>query len=83
MKAAIGALLLIAALTGSAHAEPLPGATVESLLAAAREHSPDIRMVRLEAEAARERIQPAGALPTRYCASSWKTSRATGARMRH
>ena len=63
MKAAIGALLLIAALTGSAHAEPLPGASVESLLAAAREHSPDVRMVRLEAEAARERIQPAGALP--------------------
>jgi outer membrane protein TolC len=58
-------LLLLAFLTAlAAHgAEPLPGASVESLLAAAREHSPDIRMVRLEAEAARERIQPAGALP--------------------
>ncbi|NTV71706.1 MAG: TolC family protein [Azonexaceae bacterium] len=54
--------LLLTAL--AAHgAEPLPGASVESLLAAAREHSPDVRMVRLEAEAARERIQPAGALP--------------------
>lgn len=54
--------LLLTAL--AAHgAEPLPGASVESLLATAREHSPDVRMVRLEAEAARERIQPAGALP--------------------
>lgn len=58
-------LLLVLLLTAlAAHAtEPLPGASVESLLAAAREHSPDVRMVRLEAEAARERIQPAGALP--------------------
>ena len=63
MKLATGALLLILAMSGTARAEPLPGASVESLLAAAREHSPDVRMVRLEAEAARERIQPAGALP--------------------
>lgn len=63
MKLSIGALLLTLVFTGSAHAEPLPGASVESLLAAAREHSPEIRMVRLEAEAARERIEPAGALP--------------------
>lgn len=63
MKLATGALLFILALGATAWAEPLPGASVESLLAAAREHSPDVRMVRLEAEAARERIQPAGALP--------------------
>lgn len=63
MKLATGALLLILALAGVARAEPVPGASVESLLAAAREGSPDVRMVRLEAEAARERIQPAGALP--------------------
>lgn len=63
MKLATGALLLIVGLSATARAEPLPGASVESLLAAAREHSPDVRMVRLEAEAARERIQPAGALP--------------------
>jgi outer membrane protein TolC len=50
-------------LANPALAEALPGASVESLLAAAREGSPDVRMVRLEAEAARERIQPAGALP--------------------
>jgi outer membrane protein TolC len=63
MKLATGVLLLALALSGAARAEPLPGASVESLLAAAREGSPDLRMVRLEAEAARERIQPAGALP--------------------
>ena len=57
------ALLLAALLNAAAQAEPLPGANVESLLAIAREGSPDLRMVRLEAEAARERIGPAGALP--------------------
>lgn len=56
-------LALFLAAAGLAQAEPLPGASVESLLAVAREGSPDIRMARLEAEAARERIQPAGALP--------------------
>ena len=62
MKRPLLLALLLTAL--AAHgAELLPGASVESLLAAAREHSPDVRMVRLEAEAARERIQPAGALP--------------------
>ena len=63
MKPSLGATLLILALGGAAQAETLPGASVESLLAVAREGSPDIRMARLEAEAARERIQPAGALP--------------------
>jgi len=65
MKTPLGLALLMLALgsMSQARAEPLPGASVESLLAAAREYSPDLRMVRLEAEAARERIQPAGALP--------------------
>jgi len=61
MKALLSALLM--ALAVFAHADTLPGASVESLLAIAREGSPDVRMVRLEAEAARERIGPAGALP--------------------
>jgi outer membrane protein, heavy metal efflux system len=61
MKPLLAALLL--GLATTAHAETLPGASVESLLAIAREGSPDVRMVRLEAEAARERIGPAGALP--------------------
>jgi outer membrane protein TolC len=63
MRFRSGAAALILMLASPAWAEALPGASVESLLAAAREGSPDVRMVRLEAEAARERIQPAGALP--------------------
>ncbi len=55
-------VLLLTALPAVA-GETLPGASVESLLAVARENSADLRMARLEAEAARERIQPAGALP--------------------
>jgi outer membrane protein TolC len=63
MNLLLCSLLLASLLTSAAHAETLPGANVESLLAIAREGSPDVRMVRLEAEAARERIEPAGALP--------------------
>ena len=63
MKRPLAAFLLVVLLNAAAHAEPLPGGNVESLLAIAREGSPDLRMVRLEAEAARERIGPAGALP--------------------
>lgn len=62
MKNLLLVALLVAAMPALS-AEPLPGASVESLLAIAREGSPDVRMVRLEAEAARERIGPAGALP--------------------
>lgn len=61
MKALLLPLLLALALP--AGAATLPGGDVESLLAAAREVSPDLRLARLEAEAARERVQPAGALP--------------------
>jgi len=63
MKPLRAALLLALALSTTANAEPLPGASVDSLLAVAREGSPDIRMARLEAEAAQERVGPAGALP--------------------
>lgn len=40
-----------------------PGATVESLLAFARQHNPDYQASRLDAAAAEERVYPAGALP--------------------
>ncbi|MBL8421486.1 MAG: TolC family protein [Dechloromonas sp.] len=63
MKPPMLIALLLAVATPVLGAEPLPGASVESLLAIAREGSPDLRMARLEAEAARERIGPAGALP--------------------
>ncbi|MBS1190167.1 MAG: Outer rane efflux protein [Rhodocyclaceae bacterium] len=49
---------------GSAAAqEPLPGASVESLLAYARERNPEYAAMRFEADAAGERVAPAGALP--------------------
>lgn len=63
MKLPLLLILLLAAILPARAAEPPPGASVESLLAAARDGSPDLRMARLEAEAARERVQPAGALP--------------------
>lgn len=43
--------------------ESSPGADVESLLAYARERNPEYAAMRYEAEAASERIGPAGALP--------------------
>lgn len=43
--------------------QTLPGADVESLLAYARERNPEYAAMRYEAEAAFERVQPAGALP--------------------
>lgn len=60
----LAAVLIAAALT--AHAEPAPpliGANVESLLDYARARNPEYAVMRLEAEAAAERVYPAGALP--------------------
>jgi outer membrane protein TolC len=62
-RAAFALAATLLGLAPAVPAEPLPGADVESLLAIAREASPDLRGSRLEAEAARERIGPAGALP--------------------
>jgi len=56
----------LAAVVATAHAEPAPpliGASVESLLDYARARNPEYAAMRLEAEAARERVYPAGALP--------------------
>jgi outer membrane protein TolC len=44
-------------------AEPVPGASVESLLAYAQQHNPEVAAMGYEAQAADERIVPAGALP--------------------
>ena len=43
--------------------EQLPGASIESLLAYAREHNPEYSAMRLEADAAAERVTPVAALP--------------------
>ena len=56
-----GALCLFA--TPMLAAESLPGRSVESIRAWLLEHNPELRALGLEAEAARARILPAGALP--------------------
>ena len=55
--------LLAACCLAAAAAEPLPGASVDSLLALARSRNPEYAAMRREAEAAGERIESAGALP--------------------
>lgn len=57
------ALLALACAALAAAAEPVPGASVESLLAVARQQNPDYAAMRLEAEAAAARVTAAGALP--------------------
>jgi cobalt-zinc-cadmium efflux system outer membrane protein len=63
-RAAVAAALAIAC--SAAAAQPAPpdlGATLEGLLAYAKERHPELRAMRLEAEAAAQRVAPAGALP--------------------
>ena len=55
--------LLLAPASLPAHAETLPGASVESLLELARSQNPELAASRHEADAAAERVYPAGALP--------------------
>ncbi len=57
-----GIVLLLLALQ-PAFAEPLLGADLAGLLDYAREHNPELAVMRHEADAARLRVQPAGALP--------------------
>jgi outer membrane protein TolC len=57
-------LLVCAGVTGPALAQDVaPGASVQSLLDYARDRSPELRAMRQEADAAAQRIGPAGALP--------------------
>lgn len=63
----VASLLLAAALAAStlaanAQSSP-PGADVESLIALVRQNNPEYAAMRIEAEAAGERVYPAGALP--------------------
>ena len=67
MSAAALALALAAAGSAAPGVEPAgadaPGATLASLLAVARERHPELRVMQFEADAAAQRIAPAGALP--------------------
>ena len=60
--AALATLLLLGAPARALAEESLPGASVEGLLTLAKEHNPDYASMRFEAQAATERIAPAGAL---------------------
>ncbi|RZI42148.1 TolC family protein, partial [Herbaspirillum sp. HC18] len=60
---ALAAALMLSAASPAAVAEPVLGASVESLLEFARERNPEYASMRHEAEAARERSASAGALP--------------------
>ena len=60
--AALATLLLLGAPGRVLAEESVPGANVESLLILAKEHNPDYASMRFEAQAAAERIAPAGAL---------------------
>ena len=50
----------------------LPGDSVESLLALARQQSPEVIVLRLEADAARERAAASGALPDPTARIEWR-----------
>lgn len=58
----LAALLVMVAAAPALAQEPLPGATVESLLAIAKERNPDYASMRFEVSAATLRVLPAGAL---------------------
>lgn len=65
--AAMGALCALTAL-----AETPPGGSVDALLAYARQQSPEVIMLRLEADAARERAAASGALPDPTARIEWR-----------
>lgn len=64
VKSALSAAILMLALISTGRAqEGLPGSTLESLLSIARSSNPEFASMRYEADAAVERIEPAGTLP--------------------
>ncbi len=63
LRVGVAAVLLTLGFTGGALADALPGATLEGLLALAKANNPDYAGMRFEAQAASERVTPAGALP--------------------
>jgi outer membrane protein, heavy metal efflux system len=62
VRASAFALLMAAPVLAAAQAAPL-GADLPSLLAYARQHNPELAAMQHEAQAASQRVQPAGALP--------------------
>ncbi len=73
------ASVLVTAALGTALAQELPpGADLPGLLALARERNPDLMSMRHEAQAAVERITPAGALPDPKFRTEWMDITKTG-----
>jgi outer membrane protein TolC len=62
LTAALATLLLFGAPARAVAQESLPGASIEALLTLAKEQNPDYASMRFEAQAATERVAPAGAL---------------------
>ena len=62
-SASIALLVACIVLASPLQARAAPGAGVDELLFLARERAPELAVMRLEAEAAAERIAPAGAFP--------------------
>ncbi len=63
LRASLASVLLSLGGAGATLADALPGATLEGLLSLARANNPDYASMRFEAQAAVERVAPAGALP--------------------
>ena len=62
-RTAIVSVVAVSLKKGAMAGEPIPGASVESFLAVAKEQNPEFSSMRQEAQAASERIARAGALP--------------------
>jgi len=63
MAATLPLVAAFAPAAAGAMTEPAPGATLESLLVIARDRHPELRVMQYEADAAAQRVAPAGALP--------------------
>jgi len=63
LPASLASVLLSLGGAGATLADALPGATMEGLLSLAKANNPDYASMRFEAQAAAERVAPAGALP--------------------
>jgi outer membrane protein TolC len=73
VKGGLAILAALIALTARAEdASSPPGGSVEALLAIARQQSPEVIALRLEADAARERANSAGALPDPTARIEWR-----------
>ena len=68
---AIAAVLVMAVPAGVLASEALPGASLPALLELAKAGNPDYASMRFEAQAAAERVVPAGALPDPKFRTEW------------